>query len=412
MKDQAANQADTDRKLIELQVRVETLQEEVLAARRNENAAIAQRSWIEERLNAKEKELMAAQIEAHQATNSVLPTIATPTPSATPDPLARAPTAETLGAPPPPTTRSTASTQLSERIPDPDKFKATRADLRRFHNAITEKLTINLDHYPTAVSRIAYVNSRLNNEAYKLIQPYISHGVCRLPDYHDILEILQKAYGDPNEARTARRKLDAIRQRNQDFATFFAEFQSLSLNSGLEGDALAPFLEKAVSRELYDMLLNNPPPDYGYQTLAKHFQNLDIRLQEHREGNRLRQHYSRNPLRPSRGTGSRVQEGTNRKSPSPPRGHSPPKDLPAGDPMDLSNQRRPRNPNYRRENNRCFRCGSSTHHIRSCPEPDIRPRQFRSAGIRPALDHSASPPHSQSRSHHPEDPEGNEGSLS
>ncbi|KEY63901.1 hypothetical protein S7711_10197 [Stachybotrys chartarum IBT 7711] len=114
MKDQAANQADTDRKLIELQVRVETLQEEVLAARRNENTAIAQRSWIEERLNTKEKELLAAQIEAHQAINSVLPTMATPIPSATPDPLAKAPMAKTLEVPPPLTTRSTALTQLSE----------------------------------------------------------------------------------------------------------------------------------------------------------------------------------------------------------------------------------------------------------------------------------------------------------
>ncbi|KEY74877.1 hypothetical protein S7711_09667 [Stachybotrys chartarum IBT 7711] len=374
MKDQAANQADTDRKLIELQVRVQTLQEEALVARRNENTAVAQRSWIEERLNAKEKELMIAQIEAHRAIDSALPTVATPTPSATPDPLAKAPTAETLGAPLPPITRSTASTQLSERIPDPDKFKATRTDLRRFHYAITEKLTVNLDRYPTAVSRMAYVNSRLNDESYKLIQPYIFRGVCRLPDYHNILDILQKAYRDPNQARTARRKLNIIRQRDRDFATFYAEFQSLSLDSSLEGDALAPFLKKAVSRELYEMLLNNPPADYGYQTLVKHFQNLDIRLQEHHEGSRLRQHYGRNPFRPGKGIGSPLRERANRKSPSPPRGRSPPKDLPAGDPMDLSNQRRPRNPNYRRENNQCFRCGSSTHYIRGCPEPDTRPR--------------------------------------
>ncbi|KFA55194.1 hypothetical protein S40293_11565 [Stachybotrys chartarum IBT 40293] len=81
--------------------------------------------------------------------------MATPTPSATPDPLAKAPMAKTLEVPPPLTTRSTAPTQLSERIPDPDKFKATRVDLRRFHNAIIEKLIINLDCYPTAALREA-----------------------------------------------------------------------------------------------------------------------------------------------------------------------------------------------------------------------------------------------------------------
>ncbi|KAF6514007.1 hypothetical protein HZS61_006263 [Fusarium oxysporum f. sp. conglutinans] len=212
MKEQESNQVAADRKLVELQVQVETQQEEILNLQ-----------------------------NTLQATTY----------------------SEIVGAAPPPTTRSTASAYLSERLPDPEKFEATRADLRRFRDAITEKLTVNEDRYPTAVSRMAYVNSRLNKESYKLIQPYIFKGACRLPDYQDILDILQGAYGDPNEARTARRKLDVIKQRDRDFSTFYAEFQSLSLDSGLEGDALAPFLEKAVSKELSEMLLNNPPADYS-----------------------------------------------------------------------------------------------------------------------------------------------------
>jgi hypothetical protein len=70
----------------------------------------------------------------------------------------------------------------------------------------------------------------------------------------------------------------------RDLSTFYAEFQSLSIDSGLEGDVLAPFLEKAVSKELSKMLLNNPPADYSYYTLVSHFRELDIRLQEYREG--------------------------------------------------------------------------------------------------------------------------------
>jgi hypothetical protein len=49
--------------------------------------------------------------------------------------------------------------------------------------------------------------------------------------------------------------------------------------------------------------------------------------------------------------------------------------------MDLSNQRRYNRPNYRRENNQCFRCGLSTHYLRDCPEPDTRPAKFRHAAI-------------------------------
>ncbi|KAM5521590.1 hypothetical protein FOXYSP1_15481 [Fusarium oxysporum f. sp. phaseoli] len=284
-------------KLVELQVQVEALQEELQLSQARGAEATSQKNWIVERLDAKEKELAVARLELYKAQTAAFPTVASLTPTINPDPVAK--------------------DRLSERIPDPDKFKATRADLRRFHNAITEKLTVNRDRYPTAVSRMAYVNSRLNDESYKLIQPYIRHGTCRLPDYYDILDILHKAYGDPNEARTARRKLDTIRQRDRDFATFYAEFQCLSLDSGLDDNALAPFLEKAISGELYDMLLTNPPTDYNYHTLVTHFQNLDIRLQEHREGNRLRFPFKK----PAQGPGKVVtplrQEARKIKSSSP-----------------------------------------------------------------------------------------------
>ncbi|KAH7489890.1 hypothetical protein FOMA001_g3330 [Fusarium oxysporum f. sp. matthiolae] len=271
MEEQEANQTTVDRKLVELQVQVEALQGELQLSQARGAEATSQKNWI---------------LRLWERLYRLL-----------------------RGLPPPPS--------FQNRIPDPDKFKATRADLRRFHNAITEKLTVNRDRYPTAVSRMAYVNSRLNDESYKLIQPYIRHGTCRLPDYYDILDILHKAYGDPNEARTARRKLDTIRQRDRDFATFYAEFQCLSLDSGLDDNALAPFLEKAISGELYDMLLTNPPTDYNYHTLVTHFQNLDIRLQEHREGNRLRFPFKK----PAQGPGKVVtplrQEARKIKSSSP-----------------------------------------------------------------------------------------------
>ncbi|KAG6989268.1 hypothetical protein FocnCong_v021305 [Fusarium oxysporum f. sp. conglutinans] len=390
MKEQEPSQAAADRKLVELQVQVENLQKELQLCQTETTRAIAQVDYIEKRLDAKEKELEAVRLDLYKAQTAAFPTVASLTPTAIPDPVAKAPVAETMGTPPTPITRSTASAQLSERIPDPDKFKATRADLRRFHDAITEKLTVNRDRYPTAMSRMAYVNSRLNDEAYKLIQPYIRHGTCRLPDYEDILDILRSAYGDPNETRTARRKLDTIKQRDRDFSTFYAEFQSLSLDSGLEGDVLAPFLEKAVSKELSEMLLNNPPADYTYHTLVSHFRELDIRLQEYRERSRPYTPRRPNPtprrgptyIQPERYEKTAPSPQRNQKSPSPRRDRSPPENHQlAGDPMDLSNQRRYNRPNYRRENNQCFRCGSSTHYLRNCPEPDTRPAKFRHAAI-------------------------------
>ncbi|KAG7424436.1 hypothetical protein Forpi1262_v014465 [Fusarium oxysporum f. sp. raphani] len=71
---QEEGQTATDRKLIELQVQVEAQQEEILNLQNTlqtmqvkESAAMMQKSWIEERLDKKEKELEIAQAKAHKA---------------------------------------------------------------------------------------------------------------------------------------------------------------------------------------------------------------------------------------------------------------------------------------------------------------------------------------------------------
>ncbi|KAG7402626.1 hypothetical protein Forpi1262_v003668 [Fusarium oxysporum f. sp. raphani] len=82
MKEQESNQVAADRKLVELQVQVETQQEEILnlqntlqAVQIEKSAAMMQRSWVEDRLDKKEKELEAARDEARQAIASRLPTL-------------------------------------------------------------------------------------------------------------------------------------------------------------------------------------------------------------------------------------------------------------------------------------------------------------------------------------------------
>jgi hypothetical protein len=150
----------------------------------------------------------------------------------------------------------------------------------------------------------------------------------------------------------------------------------------MEGDALTPFLEKAVSKELSDMLLYNPPANYSYNTLVSHFREMDIRLQEHRERTRPRTFNKSNSTPRTTLVTVPLPTGSRKKSPSPRRGRSPPENRQhPGEPMDLSNQRRYNRPNTRRENNQCFRCGSNSHYLRDCPEPDTRPIKFRQAAI-------------------------------
>jgi hypothetical protein len=144
-------------------------------------------------------------------------------------------------------------------------------------------------------------------------------------------------------------------------------------------------LEQAVSRELRGMLVHNPPPSYEYHALAAFLQDLE---------NRRRRFATDLYVAPRRNNTSSRESPPRpkRKSPSPRRGRSPPENRqPAGEPMDLSNQRRHNRPNARRENNQCFRCGSDNHYLRDCPEPDNRPTKFRQTAL------TYSPPRSSQR---------------
>lgn len=102
---------------------------------------------------------------------------------------------------------SATSAQLSERLPDPDKFEGDRKDLHHFVSQIKEKMIVNYDCFLTPQSRMAYVTNHLKGTPYAQILLYIHNGVCQLSDYGEVLEILKCAFGDPNHARNARNDL-------------------------------------------------------------------------------------------------------------------------------------------------------------------------------------------------------------
>lgn len=125
-------------------------------------------------------------------------------------------------------------------------------------------MNVNLDRFPTPQSRMAYVNNRLKGAPYAQILPYIKKGIYTLNDYQDILDILERAFGDPNRVNNARNELFSLRQTNKEFGTFFAEFQRLALEGKMPEETLPTLLEQAISRELRSMLMHNQPPSREY----------------------------------------------------------------------------------------------------------------------------------------------------
>ena len=189
-----------------------------------------------------------------------------------------------------------------------------------------------------------------------------------------MLEYLEQAFRDPDRAQNAQNKLFQLRQKNLDFSTYLSEFQRLALEGEMPKSALSPLLFQGISRELQDMLLHNPPPSQEFSAYATHLQKLDNRYRQHQ------QQITRNRHTPSARTapGSYASAARHTSSPDPPvrRTNSPrpapPTPTTAYEPMDLSSQRTPL-ANGRRERGECFRCGSKSHRVAHCPEPDTRP---------------------------------------
>lgn len=341
----------------------------------------AVRDYQDELIQKMQSQLVKAEEERNQAIRAAVPMVNTPISTPTPEPVAKKPADPAVGAPPSVAPPSSEASRLSERLPDPEKFEGDRKDLRRFVSQIHEKMNVNRDRFPSAQSRMTYVTNRLKGPPYAQILPYIHRGICQLTDYEEILDILDRAFGDPNRVNNARNDLFRLRQTNKDFGVFFAEFQRLALEGEMPEETLPTLLEQAINRELRSMLMHNEPPSRKYHEFAAFLQDLENR-RRHYETPPVTTPTARtyaaaskppaqppaprptNPLAPARST-----EETLRKASTTPQTGS--------DAMDLSLARRAQ-PTGRRERGECFRCGSTEHLVRDCPQPDTRPLRIRS----------------------------------
>ena len=315
--------------------------------------------------------LARAVASERQALTLAIPTVTTAATSEIPHIQIAEPAPVPLDSSSPPTSTppSHAYAQLSERIPDPPEFKGDRKDCSRFASQIHAKMITNADRFPTPQSRLTYLTSRLQGIAYAQLQPYSRNGVFHLQDYQEGLDVLERAFGDPNKVGTARRELLLWKQTNKEFGTFFAEFHRLALESEMHEDALPTLLENALSKELREQLIaavNVPNTDY--HAFAKFLQDLENR----------RRYY----------TASQVTVPPPRRPfPNPATQHTPSiltrqvdrSQLTPGDPMDLS-QRRALPPLTETERQRlrevggCFRCRKVGHMAPQCPDFPSIPR--------------------------------------
>jgi hypothetical protein len=81
---------------------------------------------------------------------------------------------------------------------------------------------------------------------------------------------MEEAFRDPDRVQNAQNTLYRLRQKNQDFSTFYAEFERLALKGEIIEASLGTLLMQNISFELYEMLLHMPTLSKEYRPLVRH----------------------------------------------------------------------------------------------------------------------------------------------
>jgi hypothetical protein len=88
---------------------------------------------------------------------------------------------------------------------------------------------------------------------------------------------LENAFGDPDRVATADRKLESLRQKNQDFAAYYAEFQRYIADVDWNESAQRRELTRGLNNELKDQLVSVDIPD-SWTAYVSLLQRLDNRI--------------------------------------------------------------------------------------------------------------------------------------
>ena len=105
---------------------------------------------------------------------------------------------------------------------------AAEFDINVWESKMTKKLAANTNHYNTKALCMAYVDSRMDGNAYKHLAARSRIGARRLFTIaEEMFKVLQKAYGNVNWQHTAMNKFWDLKM-TKDFNSFWAKFQVLA----------------------------------------------------------------------------------------------------------------------------------------------------------------------------------------
>lgn len=267
---------------------------------------------------------------------------------------------------------------------DPEFFEGDTEKFSIFKLQLNLKFNSDPATYGTDAAKIVYAGSYLHGAAQASMKNCLDDPkYIATTTYEAFLEQLRYAYADPDLARTADRKIRALRQGKDPVTLYNAKFSEYAAILGWNDSAKMSQFRQGLSEEVKNMLMHRPRPTTMAELLALSIEvDNSWRSRAAEVGDTSRFHRNTVPIPGQRNwvdfrSPARQTPIISAPANPPAAGSRPIPSTASGThpgPMDLSAARTltPEMKKFRRDNHLCLYCGKAGHFASACPNKRSR----------------------------------------